>query len=327
MIWSTILRNKIIAHSHIVSIIMIFQSISLEIYKAMRNILLAGVLIAGVFIVVGCENQSGMQRFSGDEALELVSIQIDFGYRIPGSDAHRQAGKWIKAELESRGWMTAVQEFNYKDVTLINVIGKSDGRTVPGPILIGAHYDTRPQADRDSYNPSLPVPGANDGASGVAVLLELASVLEFEQLQKPVWLVFFDGEDSGKIDGWDWIVGSTYFVDHLTSTPEVVVIVDMVGDEELQLYYERNSDDNLARQIWEIAEDLGYRSFIPSERYSIIDDHTPFLHAGIPAIDIIDFDYPYWHTTEDTMERISASSLEQVGRTLQLWLETTAMQD
>ncbi len=305
-----------------------FYPASRKIYKAMRNLVLVGMLFAGLLLVIaGCGKRNDERQFSGDEALELASVQLEFGNRIPGTQAHRQAGDWISGELESHGWLPSIQEFRYQGVQLRNIIGKSSDMNASSPIIIGAHYDTRPHADKDPSHPSQPVPGANDGASGVAVLLELANVLEFNELRQPVWLVFFDGEDSGNIDGWDWIVGSTYFVEHLTSTPEAVVIVDMVGDEELQLYYEHNSDENLAQEIWGIAGELGYASFIAEEKYSMIDDHTPFLRAGIPAVDIIDFDYPFWHTTEDTLDKISVSSLEQVGRTLQWWLGKTVVQE
>jgi Zn-dependent M28 family amino/carboxypeptidase len=95
----------------------------------------------------------------------------------------------------------------------------------------------------------------------------------------------------------------------------------MIGDADQNIYIERNSNPELSEEIWEIAAELGYgRSFIPTPRHSILDDHTPFLQAGIPAVDIIDFDYPYWHTTEDTVDKVSAESLEAVGRTLQEWL-------
>jgi Zn-dependent M28 family amino/carboxypeptidase len=261
------------------------------------------------------------QLFSGEDAFELVEIQMQFGDRIPGTDAHRQTGEWIQTELEKRGWQISSQEFEYSNVQLKNIIGKSDERTSPGPIILGAHYDTRPQADLDPTHPAHPVPGANDGASGVAVLLELARVVDLEGSHYPIWLVFFDAEDSGRIDGWDWIVGSNYFVEHLAEKPEAVVIVDMVGDKDLELFFERNSTRDLAQGIWDIAILLEFDSFIPQERHSIIDDHTPFIQAGFPAVDIIDFDYAYWHTTNDTLDKISAISLEQVGRTLHQWVE------
>jgi Zn-dependent M28 family amino/carboxypeptidase len=194
------------------------------------------------------------------------------------------------------------------------------GATRP-QIILGAHYDTRMFADNDP-DPSKqlePVPGANDGASGVAVLLELARVLPADSA--PVWLVFFDAEDNGRIEGWDWILGSQAFVEGLEFQPEAAVIVDMIGDADQNIYIERNSDPALVQEIWNIAAELGYeQSFIPRPKYSMLDDHTPFLQAGIPAVDIIDFDYPYWHTSEDTVDKVSAESLEVVGITLQEWI-------
>jgi Zn-dependent M28 family amino/carboxypeptidase len=136
-----------------------------------------------------------------------------------------------------------------------------------------------------------------------------------------IWLVFFDAEDNGRIEGWDWILGSRAFVDELDFRPEAVVIVDMIGDADQNIYIERNSSPNLVEEIWDIAAELGYEQFFISEpRHSMLDDHTPFLQAGIPAIDIIDFDYPYWHTTSDTVDKVSAQSLMVVGTTLQEWL-------
>jgi Zn-dependent M28 family amino/carboxypeptidase len=108
----------------------------------------------------------------------------------------------------------------------------------------------------------------------------------------------------------------------LSRRPEYVIIVDMVGDTDQQLYYEANSDPILRSHLWSIAAELGYGEyFVPEERHSMLDDHTPFVELGIPAVDIIDFDYPYWHTTEDTLDKIGAASLERVGRTLEVFLE------
>jgi Zn-dependent M28 family amino/carboxypeptidase len=188
------------------------------------------------------------------------------------------------------------------------------------PILLGTHYDTRPLADQDPVAPDLAVPGANDGASGVAVLLELARVLPSEPPDSPVWLAFFDGEDGGRIDELPWIIGSTAFADSLSVTPEAVVIVDMVGDADLQLPIEANSDPVLAAEIWDLAAEMGMPAFQAPGRHRLVDDHMPFLELGIPAVDIVDFDYPYWHTTQDTLDKVSAESLEQVGRVLEAWL-------
>ena len=250
-----------------------------------------------------------------------VEEQMAFGPRIPGSEESRKTAAWVVEQLESIGWETEIQHFNYRGTALINIIAKSEGVSENRPILIGAHYDTRPYADRDPIYPEAPVPGANDGASGVAVLIELAHALDRDRLRQPVWLVFFDAEDSGNIDGWDWIVGSSFFVDNLSQELEAAVIVDMVGDRDLQLYIEKNSDPDLVQEIWELADQLDYTAFIQTPKYSMIDDHSPFLRIGVPAVDIIDFDYPYWHTIDDTVDKVSADSLEQVGRTLEHWLE------
>ena len=214
----------------------------------MRNLLFFGLVIFSIWVTSGCVH-SNEAKFSGRLALDLVEHQLDFGYRIPGTESHRKTGDWIVAQLEKQGWNLEIQEFEYKDTLIRNILAKSDDRMSPPPIILGTHYDTRPHANLDPEQKAEPVPGANDGASGVAVLLELARVLGTHDLHNPVWLVFFDAEDSGGIDGWDWIIGSTYFADNLSISPQAVVIVDMVGDKDLQLYFERNSDRNLASQI------------------------------------------------------------------------------
>ncbi len=189
-------------------------------------------------------------------------------------------------------------------------------------IILGTHYDLRLLSDQDP-NPTLiqtPVPGANDGASGVAVLLALARSLP-QSLGFQTWLVFFDAEDNGDIPGWDWLLGSQVFVKSLTSHPDKVVVIDMIGDADLNIYMERNSNPDINNSIWAEAASLGYSSsFIDQYKWSMEDDHTPFLKAGISAVDIIDFDYPYWHTTQDTPDKVSSKSLQIVGNTLWNWL-------
>jgi Zn-dependent M28 family amino/carboxypeptidase len=249
-----------------------------------------------------------------------VVQQVALGPRITGTEPHRQLGDQILAELAANGWTTQTQDFSYQGTPARNLIGvKGAGNEI---VILGAHYDTRRRADQDAQQPDQPVPGANDGASGVAVLLELARALDVQKSGKQVWLVFFDAEDNGELDGWDWIAGSRHFADNMTITPSAVVIVDMVGDQQQDLFLERNSTQELAQQIWDVAQQLGYgEQFKPQGRWSMIDDHTPFLERGLRAVDIIDFDYPHWHTTQDTPDKVSANSLERVGRTLQVWLE------
>lgn len=257
--------------------------------------------------------------FSGDRALGHAAAQMRYIPRHPGTVGSRRCGDYILEQLEAQGWATEEQPFTYRDTPCRNLIGKRGN----GPILIiGAHYDTRRRADEDPTpeNRLLPVPGGNDGASGIGVLLELARVIKPEDLGRTIWLVGFDAEDNGGLDGWDWIVGSQYMADNLTIIPQGMLLVDMIGDADQQIYYEANSHRGMSRAVWNIAANLGYETFIPTFRYSILDDHIPFIRRGIPAIDIIDFDYPYWHTIEDTLDKISATSLENVGRTVQEWL-------
>lgn len=282
-------------------------------------------------------------KFDGKQAYEYVLKQMDFGAHPAGSVAIRKTGDYILEQLKSSGWETEVQEFTYRGIPIRNIIAKAGvGR---GPlVLVGAHYDTRPRADQDKLNPNMPVPGANDGASGAAVLLELARALDKSALKNEVWLAFFDAEDNGKLDAcalnvttmqapqatcdttpWQWSVGAEHVADNLTTTPAAVVVLDMIGDADQNIYYEHNSDEQLQKTLWQIAGELGYgRWLIPEFKWTMTDDHTPFIQKGIRAVDMIDFDYPPWHTTKDTADKVSADSLERVGRTIQAWLESGA---
>jgi glutaminyl-peptide cyclotransferase len=287
---------------------------SIVIYLFGIGLLLAVVLVwyGSAFLI-----QPEHGDFSRERAFAGVEKQMAFGPRIPGSAGHAQVLEWMRSELSAAGWETRIQSSVMLEHPIQNLIAYRGDE--PPQIILAAHYDTRIFADKDPNHPTEPVPGANDGASGVAVLLELARVLPAEKV--PIWLVFFDAEDNGRIQGWDWLLGSQAFVAELEHRPEAVVIVDMIGDSDLNIYKERTSDQQLVDEIWSVANELGYASaFIPQSKYSMEDDHTPFLRVGIPAVDIIDFDYPYWHTTQDTVDKVSAESLEAVGRTLQEWV-------
>jgi glutaminyl-peptide cyclotransferase len=278
---------------------------------------------------------SAPRMFDGDHAYQKYLLdQTNLGVRPTGSAADRATGDYILAQLKESNWTTETQEFTFRGLPIRNVIGRlAAGR---GPIIIlGAHYDTRPRADQDKTHPEQPILGGNDGASGVAVLLELARTLDASKIKNEVWLAFFDAEDNGELSGcivapgpscdsapWPWSVGATYVADHLPSKPAAVIVVDMIGDKEQDIYYEQNSDKELQQQIWGIAARLGYSAqFIQQYKWSMEDDHTPFLQRSIRAVDMIDFDYPYWHTTEDTADKVSGASLERVGEVLQSWLE------
>lgn len=279
------------------------------------------VLVAVGWYMLSFQNQPEAEiiPFDGQRAYTDVQTQVAFGPRIPGTEGHDKIRAWIGDEIMKAGWQLEVQASETLGHTVYNIIGKNSDE--PPHILLGAHYDTRIYADHDT-DPSKqrePVPGANDGASGVAVLLELARTLP-ENIP-PTWLVFFDAEDNGNIPGWDWILGSREFVRTNPIQPRAVVIVDMIGDADLNIYKEGNSNPAITEEVWETARKLGFEDkFISEYKHNMLDDHTPFLDAGIPAIDIIDFDYPSWHTTQDTPDKVSPQSLQVVGETVQAWI-------
>jgi glutaminyl-peptide cyclotransferase len=281
-------------------------------------LILSGLIIVSLVTWMVSRSLSPTKSFDGTRAYQDVLEQVAFGPRTPDSQAHVKTVAYIQAELQKEGWKTIVQKANWEGFSILNIIASRND--LPPHIIIGAHYDSRLLADRDpSSGRNAPVPGANDGASGVAILLELARTLPSDC--PPTWLVFFDAEDNGGLDGREWIMGSRAFVSELTFHPHAAIIVDMIGDTDLNIFIERNSDVSLVNQIWGQAEKLGYRQqFIPALKYSLIDDHTPFLEAGIPAVDIIDFDYPYYHTAADGSDKVSSKSLQIVGETLLSWI-------
>lgn len=271
-------------------------------------------------LVVGCQGR-GPVPFDGQRAYEHVLAQVAFGPRPVGNEAAARTAHYIESYLKSVGWTPSRIEGEYRGVVVRNVIAEksSPSPRSAGRLLIGAHYDTRPAADRDpvAAKRSEPIVGANDGASGVAVLLELARVFDPARSKYEVLLAFFDGEDKGGIEGWPFSVGADMVAERLGPSLSKMILVDMVGDSDLRIFYEVNSDPELAAELWAVARRLGYGQwFVPEARYSLMDDHIPFLRRGVPSVDIIDFDYPYWHTTADTADKVSPKSLEIVGNVL-----------
>jgi Zn-dependent M28 family amino/carboxypeptidase len=281
------------------------------------------LILASVLGISGCKSKDQVldfDEFNGNRAYQDVVTQVDKGPRYPGTQGHTEILIYMIDELELAGWHVERHEAEFNGKTVINLIASRDNRAEY--ILIGAHYDSRIHADRDPDEGKRidPVPGANDGGSGVAVLLELARTLP-DDLPISTRLVFFDAEDNGGIEDWDWILGSRAYVRDTSPLPLMAIILDMIGDADLQVYYESNSDPAIREEIWSVAHDLEYEdSFIPQERHSMLDDHIPFLEAGIPAVNLIDFDYPYWHTVEDTPDKVSPKSLQIIGDTITAWL-------
>jgi len=297
------------------------------------------LVLSVVGMIYGCTTIDSGElpvQFNAQRAFQDVEKQVSLGPRTPDSPGHRKTAELISLVLDSAGWEVQIQDTKRSGFSVKNIIGKyGQGRPI---IIFGAHYDTRMFADRDlnPANQGLPVPGANDGASGVAVLLELARILPShlelhkssqENKNGQVWLVFFDAEDNGKIAGREWILGSRAFVEQLIEKPDAAIIIDMIGDANLDVYKEKNSTPELVDQIWSHAEKLGYGDkIIPKYDKRIIDDHVPFIEAGIPSVDIIDFNYPYYHTVQDTPDKVSPASLKLMGELLLSWLINHGLQ-
>lgn len=292
----------------------------------------SGAAVAGVawivFAVASCGGAPVIQA-DGARALQRVERQVAFGPRIPGTPGHRAMQEWLVAELERLGGRVERQSFDdsipgraFRVTNIIARFGPSTGRR----IALCAHYDTRPWCDQDpdSTRRAEPVAGANDAGSGVAVLLEVAERMSRTPPRVGVDLVFFDAEDQGRASEPDEFSRGARGYARLigTTRPAAAFLFDMVGDRDLAIYPEMYSSEraaNLVALVGEAAKATRANHFHPIPRHRVIDDHLPLLSAGIPAVDIIDFDYPAWHTHADLPDQVSAESLAEVSR-VAIWL-------
>ena len=290
-----------------------------------------------LFILLGWQWSAGQPGpyFDGREAFRLLEAQTALGPRYPGSPGHTAMGTFLEEQLRPLAHELTVQVSRqphpYRGDTLeiVNFLARFNPAS-PGRLLLLAHYDTRAVADQDPdpANRSRPILGANDGASGVAVLLHLAELMAREPPPVGVDLLFVDVEDVGRSGDLDnFALGTKAFVREMDQLlggirPRYAVLLDMVGDAELRLpieYYSWRDAPELVQRIWQLAQDLGYPQFVFESGPAVYDDHLPLLEAGIPAVDIIDIDYHaqdgtgYWHTLEDTPDKCSPESLEAVG--------------
>ncbi|MBC8345738.1 MAG: M28 family peptidase [Candidatus Marinimicrobia bacterium] len=275
--------------------------------------------------------QSNTPVFSGDGAFAHLIAQCDFGPRNPGSVGHQKALDYFIQNFTPLADTVFTQPFTEmmprtkQKVNMNNVVARFNP-LAKKQIMISAHWDTRPWGDRSLsiMRKDQPILGANDGASGVAILLELAKVLHDHPQKIGVNLVLFDAEDYGSTgDSWSYCKGSQYFANNLPIPfPSYAINLDMVGDANLEIYIERFSykqNPELVLDLWGLAEELKLSGFKKMAYHSIFDDHVPLYEiAGIPAVDIIDFDYPdektnYHHTYNDLVENCSPESLWQVG--------------
>ena len=283
-------------------------------------------LTAATALFAACRKGRPPGEFDGRSAFGYIQTQLGFGPRIPGSEAHRRMGNWLDSLLHQRADTVIVQSWPHvtaqgDTLPLRNFIARFNP-SAEKRLLLLAHWDSRPKADSPrSRDSTLPVPGANDGGSGVAVLLGVADVLKHSPPAAGVDLLFVDGEDYGDFikDSADVLIGSRYYGAHQLPGPRPLyaVLFDLVADKDLQIYQEGNSlvgAPEVVELVWDTAKDLGYAGyFIASPRHTLIDDHLQLQKAGIRAIDVVDFNYAAWHTPDDTIDKVSAASLQIVG--------------
>jgi hypothetical protein len=294
------------------------------------------ILFTLIFIIA-CSDEKAVTyipNFDEQKAFSHLVDQCSYGPRNPGSEGYKNFSIYLEKYLKNLSSNLVIQEFTYLEhITGVERNGKNFiiqfNKESNERILIGAHWDTRAISDEDTNedNRSMPVLGANDGASGTAVLMELATIFSTNSPPIGVDIVFFDAEDVG-ISGQPttYAMGSEYFSKNLPiDKPDSGIIVDMVGDKYLKIPIERFSyqiDRDAVKELWSLARDLSLSAFEYTVGYEIYDDHVPLWeNAKIPTIDIIDFDYPnlfynHWHTQNDTPENCSPQSLGQVGTLL-----------
>ena len=284
-----------------------------------------------IVIIFSCNDS--VPNFDENSAYQFLLDQCDFGPRNPGSEGYNNCKEYLIKTLDSYSDTVFTQPFVINDIDdtqydLDNIIAQYNINS-NSHLLLGAHWDTRPWADSDLNieKHNQPIIGANDGASGVSVLLELAKIFHYNPPPIRVSIVLFDGEDMGRPGvPKSYARGSQFFAKNLPiEKPDEAIILDMIGDKELHIPIERYSyqqNKDLVKKLWSLANKLNLEAFESRIVHTIYDDHVPlWQEAKIPAIDIIDFNYPnrysnYWHTLQDTPDNCSAQSLGQVGNLL-----------
>ena len=288
--------------------------------------LLLLVLIGVLAALPGCARET---KFDGAKAFKLLEKQVAFGPRVPATPGHAACLGFMQSYMQKYSDEVSLQPFTRRIgrrvLSMTNLIAVRNP-SAEKFVLLCAHWDTRPTADMevDPVKKRQPIPGANDGASGVAVLMEIARLLAENKSKLGVIFVFFDGEDYGPTSD-NMFMGSEWFADSLKgdkppidqSKIEYGILLDMVGDKDLKIYQEKASmrgAPEVVARVWSAAKKLGYEHvFVPQTKYFINDDHIPLLKAGVKCIDVIDFDYRPWHTLDDTPDKCSAESLGVVG--------------
>jgi glutaminyl-peptide cyclotransferase len=273
------------------------------------------MLRAQAFLIATLASLASAAAFSGRAAFEFASQAVAFGPRHAGSEANRKLQAYIEQHARVKGAQISEDAFTAKtprgEIAMKNIVVKFPGTSGRG-IAITGHFDTK-------YFPNGRFVGANDGASSTGVLLELAQVLAGQARTDDVYLVFFDGEEAfGDWSDTDSVYGSRHLAerwrtDGTARKIKALINVDMIGDKSLNIMQDANSDPALRRLVWKVASDLGYQKNFTNDFGPMDDDHMPFVRAGVPSLDVIDFDYPAWHKDADTLDKIGPQSLEVVG--------------
>jgi glutaminyl-peptide cyclotransferase len=300
------------------------------------------VVVAAAFVAAAASRAGAddLPAFSGDRAMAHLEAIAAIGPRPSGSAGMIKQRELILKHFRAAGGRVRSQAFQIRDrrtgepVRMENIIVEWHPDRVER-ILLGAHYDTRPFPDRDPVDPRGTFVGANDGASGVAVLMELAGAMPSLRGTVGVDFVLFDAEEYVVAQRDPYCLGSNFFARDYAATQQkgnapyryrAGVILDMVADKNLEIWQEQHSVSwpdtrPVVDAIWDVAARMGVRQFVPRPKYAVEDDHVPLRMVGrIPTCDVIDFDYPQWHTTQDTAENCSAESLDAVGRVMLAWL-------
>lgn len=275
--------------------------------------------------------------FQADLAWNHLTRQVGFGPRVPGSPEHIKCRDYLLEEMKKWCDTAQLQEFTHtwsvsrKTIKMWNVVGQQNWVNAKHRVLLFAHWDTRPFAteEYDFEKSQKPIPGANDGASGVAVLLELMRVLKGRTGDLGILYVLTDGEDLGPGLG-EMFLGAKHLAKTLTEPkPNYGILLDMIGDKDLRVPVEQNSFQHakpLVQELYSTARSLGMGKEFPYVLgQAISDDHLPLIAAGVPSVDLIDFDYDPWHTLEDTVDKCSPESLGKVGRLLEVFLTKKPM--
>lgn len=288
---------------------------------------ICSIMIAAM---LGCSSTANVPEFDQNYAFEVLKKQVDIGPRYAGVPGHKETSDYIVSQVKPYADGVDIQQFTRetcgKTLNMNNIVAYFNPNAKKW-ILLAAHWDSRPTADMeiDPQKKKMPIPAADDGASGVAVLVELAKMFAKQKPDVGVFIVFFDGEDYGPGEN-NMYLGARYFAANKDTCAAVNgkpikidygILLDMIGDSDLDIYQEEKSLDaapDVVKKVWSTAAKLGYNDqFINRPKYAIDDDHIPLIRSGIKCIDLIDFDYAPWHTLDDTVDKCSPKSLKAVG--------------